>query len=215
MLYLDSADRDVLEPVLQAGLVGGVTTNPKILHQAGLGQSDQPDLYHWCVDRGASLVFLQATGTDEHDLRRSSRSLLGLGDRVRVKLVCTRAGLTVARELADEGHDVLVTAVHHPAQGLLALEVGARYIAPYVGRVADSGGDGVALIRMIRDQIDRAGEGPRLRILAASLRSLDAVASAAAAGAHDLTIGGEVLHALLEEEATAEATTEFERLALR
>ena len=36
MLYLDSADRAQLAPLLATGLFAGVTTNPTILHRAGL-----------------------------------------------------------------------------------------------------------------------------------------------------------------------------------
>jgi TalC/MipB family fructose-6-phosphate aldolase len=212
VLYLDTAVRDELAPLLATGLFDGVTTNPKILHGAGLAWSDLPALYGWCREHGARLVFMQATGRDVEELRQRSRELLAIGDAVRVKLVCTTAALQVARELADDGHEVLVTAVHHPAQGLAAAAAGARFIAPYVGRVDDAGRSGLETLTALRRVIDVAGAAT-LRVLAASLRSADAVAGAAAAGADDLTFSAEVARALLEDATTVAAADEFEQLA--
>lgn len=213
MLYLDTAVRDDLEPLLATGLFRGVTTNPKILAQAGLGWRDLPDFHAWCRSRGAELVFMQATGLTVDELRRTARELLAIDDTVRVKLVCTAAGLQVTRELADEGHEVLVTAVHAAAQGLAAAAAGARFIAPYVGRVDDTGADGVAMVEALCRVIAASEGAGSLRVLAASLRTPEALARVTAAGAHDLTFSADVARALLADERTVAATEEFERLA--
>jgi TalC/MipB family fructose-6-phosphate aldolase len=215
MLYLDGADRAELAPLLATGLFHGVTTNPKILAQAGLTLDDVPELYGWAIDHGAQLVFAQALGTDVEALRRSARWITRIGERARVKVVATTAGLTVAKELADDGHEVLVTAVYHPTQALAALAAGARFIAPYVGRAGDNGRDGHALVATIAALAaswrDRGGH--ELRILAASLRTPDLVANAAAAGAQDVTVAVPVAWALLEDPLTVRAAAEFEELA--
>jgi transaldolase len=102
--------------------------------------------------------------------------------------------------------------VNHPAQGLAAAAAGARFIAPYVGRVDDAGRSGLETLTALRRVIDVAGAAT-LRVLAASLRSADAVAGAAAAGADDLTFSAEVARALLEDATTVAAADEFEQLA--
>ncbi|QTV80129.1 transaldolase family protein [Microbacterium sp. NIBRBAC000506063] len=130
MLYLDSADRTQLEPLLRTGVFAGVTTNPLILQRAGLAAADLPSLHTWLGERGAGTFFAQATGASADELRASSRAIAGLGDDVVVKLPATSAGLTVARELVDSGCRVLVTAVYHPTQILTAAAVGAQWIAP-------------------------------------------------------------------------------------
>ncbi|MTV24837.1 transaldolase [Nitriliruptoraceae bacterium ZYF776] len=212
MLFLDSAVRDDVAPLLATGLFDGVTTNPKVLDQAGVRAEDVPAFYAWAREQGAGTVFVQATGRDVVELRRTSAAILELGDAVRVKLVATTAGLTVARELADAGHEVLVTAVYHPAQGLAAMAAGARYLAPYVGRAGDAGRDGTALVAQLARIVAAAGSD--LRILAASLRGADAVADASAAGAHDVTISVPVARELLDDTLTHVAADEFERLAV-
>ncbi len=205
MLYLDSADRDQLAPLLATGLFEGVTTNPLILHRAGLVPGDLPDLAEWLRGRGCRRFFAQATGATAEELRASAAAVMALGDDAVVKLVCTREGLTIAKELAAAGREVLITAVYHRSQMLAAVAAGAHFIAPYVGRATDAGRDGLDLVR---DMARMASDHPR--ILAASLRSIDQLADVAAAGAQDATLSIEIANALLDDEFTLSATAEFE-----
>lgn len=207
MLYLDSADRAALAPLLATGMFAGVTTNPLILQRAGLDASGLRDLAAWLRDQGCRRFFAQATGSTLHEVRASAADVAALGEDVVVKLVATADGLTVAKELTDAGRDVLITAVYHPAQMLLAEAAGARFIAPYVGRSTESGRDGVALVR----EMARMGDATT-RILAASIRSVDQIAQVSAAGAQDLTLGAPVAAALFADELTLSATAEFEAL---
>ncbi|MCC2028318.1 hypothetical protein KEC56_02035 [Microbacterium sp. YMB-B2] len=206
MLYIDSADRDQLAPLLDTGLFSGVTTNPTILDRSGLSAADLPALAAWLRDRGVRRFYAQATGETVEEVRATAARIADLGDDVVIKLVSTAPGLTVARELTDAGRYVLVTAVYHPTQALLAAAAGAQEIAPYVGRTSESGRDGIALVAQI------ARSAPDVRILAASLRSADQVAEVAAAGAHDLTLAPAVARALFEDELTLAASAEFEAL---
>ncbi len=207
MIYLDSADREQLAPLLATGLFSGVTTNPTILHRAGLGFADLPELLTWAREHGVTRFYAQATGVSTDELRASAETVARLGDDVVIKLVATSEALTVARELTDRGREVLVTAVYHPSQALLAAAAGAQEIAPYVGRASEQGRDGVELVRTI------AQIAPHTRILAASLRSVDQVAEVVAAGAHDVTLSTPIASALLRDELTAAASEEFEAIA--
>lgn len=204
MIYLDSADRGQLAPLLATGLFAGVTTNPEILHRAGLGSADLPELLAWARERGVTRFYAQATGRTVDELRESAVRIAELGDDVVTKFVATRPALTVAKEQSDAGRQGLVTAVYHPTQALLAAAAGAHEIAPYVGRTTEQGRDGIALVSAV------ARIAPGVRVLAASLRSPDQVAEVAAAGAHDLTVSTAVASALLEDSLTLAAVAKFE-----
>jgi TalC/MipB family fructose-6-phosphate aldolase len=211
MLYLDSADLRRIEPMLATGLFDGVTTNPVILDRAGLASADVPRLVADARGLGARRSFAQATGGTRDELRASAHAIAELGDDVVVKLVATRDGLAVARELADAGRETLVTAVYHPAQALLAEAAGATWIAPYVGRATSAGRDGVALVAGLAAATGTGrGDRPAPRILAASLRDADQVAAVAAAGAHDVTVSIDIAEALLADALTLAAADEFE-----
>lgn len=209
MLYIDSADREEIAPLLETGLFAGVTTNPTILSRAGLGADDVPALAEWVRAHGASRFFAQPTGGSVDAIRRGAARIAELGDDVVVKVVSTHEGLTVARELADAGREVLVTAIYHPAQMLTAQAAGVRFIAPYVGRAGEAGRDGVRLV----ERMAAMGGVGDVRILAASLRSVDALADVAAAGAHDATLAPAVARALLADDLTMAAHAEFEAVA--
>lgn len=207
MLYLDSADRSELEPLLTTGLFAGVTTNPTILHRASLAGADLGDLVAWARDRGVGTFFAQATGESVPDLRRSAEALIEIDPDIVVKLCATTEGLAVARELTRSGYRVLITAVYHPVQMALADAAGAHFIAPYVGRASDQGRDGIDLVRQMA-----AIESTHTRILAASLRSAAQVADALAAGAHDVTLSPSVAREALRDELTRAAAAEFEAI---
>jgi len=204
MFYLDSADRTQLAPLLATGLFAGVTTNPTILHRAGLSSADLPDLLAWVREHGVNRFYAQATGRTVDELRAAAASIAKLGDDVVTKFVATQAALTVAKEQVDAGRQVLITAVYHPSQALLAAAAGAHEIAPYVGRATEQGRDGIALVSAV------ARIAPDVRVLAASLRSPDQVAAVAAAGAHDVTVSTAVASAVLEDSLTLTAADEFE-----
>ena len=210
MLYLDAANRDDLAELLATGLFRGVTTNPTILHRAGLSAADTPALYRFTRDHGSTTSFAQATGRDAAELRASGRGIADLGSDVVVKLPCTQAGLTVAREFTADGVDVLVTAVYHPTQMLLAHAAGAQFIAPYLARSTDAGLDGIELVEQLAAL--RTAGSPR--ILAASLRNVSQVARAARAGSDDLTVNVPLARALLQHELTDQAVAEFEAIAV-
>ncbi|WP_405150078.1 hypothetical protein OG589_16610 [Sphaerisporangium sp. NBC_01403] len=230
-LYVDSAERSAVEPLLATGLFAGVTTNPALLARAGLTQADLPAVFAWATGAGARQVFMQTLGTTAGEIVTAGRRIRGLGPEAVVKIPATREGLTAARVLADEDVPVLVTAVHHATQALLADAAGARFIAPYVGRMTDQGHDGVAetilMHRILSEprtreltgpgtrEVPEPGtlSGPGTRVLAASLRSREDVAALAAAGVPDFALSAPLCEALLADEPTVAAADQFEAIA--
>ncbi len=206
--YIDSADRELIEELWPTGIFRGVTTNPTILSRSGLGQDDLPALYTWLTDLGVDTFYAQVLGTTADAMLTSAARLLELGPVV-VKVPATAAGFQVARKLVADGVRVLLTAVYHPVQAVAARDLGIQGVAPYVGRMTDAGRDGLGAVALMQQAI---GSEPT-RILAASLRSLDDVATLAAAGVPDFTLGASVARALVEDELTQRAVAEFEAAA--
>lgn len=211
MLYIDSADIDQLERLLATGLFDGVTCNPTILQRAGRGFDDLRELYDRSVAAGAHLFFAQATGTDAETMAGSAQQILALGSRARVKLMCTSPGLTVCHDLADSGHEVVVTGITHPAQVLAARAAGARWVAAYVSRATKAGVPPEVLVgEAVKAMGARGADNADLRIIAASLHDLDEASMAAAVGAVDLTLPVDVCDLLLDDATTLAAADDFE-----
>lgn len=209
-LYIDSADRTSIARLWESGVFAGVTTNPTILDRSGLGQHDVPALYRWLADLGVPAVYVQVVGLTTGEMLRSAETIRALGP-VSVKVPATAAGFAAAKALVRDGAQVLLTAVYHPVQAVMARDVGIQGIAPYVGRMTDAGRPGVDAVLAMQQAI---GWEPT-RVLAASLRSADDVARLAAGGVPDFTVGAQLAEAMLDDELTAKAVEEFEAAAAR
>ncbi len=68
---------------------------------------------------------------------------------------------------------------------------GVRYISPFVGRIEDNDGNGIELLYSLRAMIDHYGY--KTQILAASLRTVNHLHEAIAAGANVATMPPELL----------------------
>ena len=208
-LYADSADLDAVLPLLADGLVHGVTTNPTILARSGLGQRDLPRLYDALLAAGAGEVFMQATGSTRHELQASAEMIAGLGSDAVVKVPATPDGFRVARHLVRREVPVLLTAVYSLSQATVAASIGADWIAPYFGRLVDSGKDGLAEVT----DMDRILQGTTTRVLVASVRSLDAAATLRLNGVSHITADVPVLLAMMVDPVTERSAEEFERIS--
>lgn len=209
--YADSAVVEDVSDVLTNRLVRGVTTNPTILERAHLSVQDIPQLYTRWQAEGAQEIFFQAWGKNAKAMTENGRDLAALGSRVVVKVPATRDGFTAAAALVDAGTSVLVTAVYAQSQALAAATVGARYIAPYLGRLNDAGRDGVAEIAAMQALL--AGTGTS--VLAASLRTPEDIVSLAMVGVAFFTAGPSVILAAFNNDVSERSAEEFEEAVAR
>lgn len=205
-LFADSADEAAVAPLLEAGIVKGVTTNPTILRRAGAGPSDIPRLYAAWSAAGAERLFFQAWGADVDAMLRCAQRLAGLGENVTVKVPATRVGFTVGRALAATGTPVLVTAVYSAAQAIAAAAIEAEFIAPYLGRLDHAGRDGLTEIATMNGVLEETGTS----VLAASLRSPEAVVALAQRGVRAFTAAPTVIWELLQDDTSDSSARVFE-----
>ncbi len=213
-LYLDSADAGDLDRVLPSPLVYGITTNPTLMKRAALGWSDLPGFVRHVETLGARAVHVQVRSDDTPGMLADAREYLALGDRVRiiVKLPATRAGFAAAAALVAEGADVTMTAVFEPEQALWSALTGARYAAPYLGRLDDAGRDGRAVIEAMQDVVGRHGrraDGTDLRLLVASIRTRQDFLDLLHLGVGAVTVPVHLFEELTEHEATLAAERAF------
>ena len=203
-IFIDSADLKAVERAAATGLVDGVTTNPSLIAQS------QGDFYS-TLERVCELVpgpiSAESVAEDAETMLAEGLKLAQVADNIVVKLPLTVDGLKVCRELAERDIKTNVTLCFSPNQALLAAKAGATYISPFIGRIDDSGVDGLQLIASIREIYDNYGFETQL--LAASIRSPLHVSECARLGADVVTIPPKVFWQLYEHPLTAKGIASF------
>lgn len=208
MLYLDCADIERIRPLAETGIFAGVTTNPTILKKANKGFGDIESLDKSFLALGLTQRFYQTVGTTVDDIVQSAARILDLGPGVWVKIPAVGAGLQAAAQLG--GNPLLLTAIYHPTQALIAGQLGVDWIAPYVGRMDDVDGKGIEhTARMVR-----ALHESDVDILAASLRSVEVLNQLIDVGVTDFTISPELAHELIYQPRAMGAWQVFEQDAV-
>ncbi len=204
-LFIDSADPAVVAELAATGLVDGVTTNPSSIAASGRPLAEV--IGDLCELVEGSVSAEVATG-DAAAMLADGEALAAIAPNVAVKLPMTWDGLAATRALSARGIMTNLTLCFTPVQALLAAKAGATFVSPFVGRLDDHGGDGVALLQEIRaiyDQYELDTD-----ILAASVRSTAHVRAAALAGADCATLPPANFRGLMEHPLTAQGLARFE-----
>ena len=209
-LYVDSAEEKDWQHYLPTGIFYGVTTNPKLLNQTGIGFTIDrlAKLAQTAFDLGANEIHLQAWGSEMEQMLKIARELARIDQRVMVKVPITPAGILCARKLIAEGSNVTLTAVHSAQQVLIAIALGASYAAPYLGRMTDGGLNGIEEVTSM-GRIIATMDSP-LRLLVASIRQTADLKTLAERGLNTFTLLPKIIDDLLENELTRQAVISFE-----
>ena len=208
-LYLDSADLEAIGAVLPHALIYGVTTNPTLMRRAGLKRSALQPFVKQVLDWGARAVHVQVEASDAEGMLRDVQALLTWAPPGAVipKISATRAGFAAGARLSAQGVPVTYTAVFEPEQVLFAVNTGAVYAAPYLGRLDDRNGHGLAAVARMQAVVERYGQ--RTRLLVASVRSREAFLGLLDLGVGAVTVPPSLLPSLLDHAATLEAERVF------
>src|SRR5262245_32112585 len=191
--FVDTADVAEIRELAATGLVDGVTTNPTLVAKAG---RNFREIVAEICELVPGPVSAEVAATDLDGMLKEGRALAKIAGNVTVKVPLTWEGLKACKALTSEGTMVNVTLCFSANQALLAAKAGATFVSPFVGRLDDTGADGMQLVREIRTIYDNYAE-LGTRILAASIRNVLHVKDAAMIGADVVTLPPAVLRALV------------------
>ncbi len=151
-IFCDSAVKSDIEPLLKAGLIHGITTNPTLLKKAGASSWDHAKkiMKDLCDLLRPFPVSLELTELTEEKMVKQASELGALGDNAVIKVpvggytaVSDGAdpftGLKVVRQLWERGIKTNVTLIFNTTQAMWAANAGATYISPFLGRLYDYG----------------------------------------------------------------------------
>ncbi|MDZ5699407.1 MULTISPECIES: fructose-6-phosphate aldolase [Phyllobacteriaceae] len=202
--FVDTADVNEIRELGETGLLDGVTTNPSLIMKSGRPILEVTKEICDIVDGPVSA---EVTAVEFKEMMREADILSEIADNICIKVPLTMDGLKACKALTDSGRNVNVTLCFSANQALLAAKAGATFISPFIGRLDDTGIDGMELIAEIRTIYDNYDF--ETEILAASIRTMNHVKQAALIGADVATVPPSVLKALVKHPLTDKGLEAF------
>ncbi len=205
-LYLDTANLDEIREAATWGVLSGVTTNPTLIaREKGADFKATITEIAELVDGpiSAETISLDAAGMVQEGIEYAAWH-----PNVIIKVPSTTEGLKAVTQLARRGIRCNVTLCFNAVQALMAARAGAFVISPFVGRVDDTGVDGMQLIREI-SQIYRQDPEIKTKILSASIRHPRHIVESALAGADIATCPFKVLQQAMRHPLTDRGVEQF------
>jgi len=205
-LFLDTAHLDHIETAAGWGILDGITTNPTLAGKEGL---EFQDLIKRITDLVDGPVSAEVVAEKREEMVAQGKDLSQIADNVVVKVPMTPEGVSAGATLVDSGIPINVTLVFSPTQAILAANIGATFVSPFLGRVDDIANDGLSLLAEIVQIYDV--QGYETEVLAASMRHPQHVADSARIGADVATMPFEVMEQLFKHPLTDIGIERFNR----
>ena len=180
--FLDSANEKEWEVLLDTGVFHGVTTNPFVLKE--MNQPCTIENLHRMAHvalKSVNEFVCQTWGTTAEEMYNNGMRLTQPArDRIVVKVPITFTGIQVANKLIRSGCRVCLTAVLDHKQALLAVALGAEYMAPCLGIMNDIGKDGMQECMNMLEIVQ--GLKGQTRVMIACIRDVDELSQLACGG---------------------------------
>lgn len=216
LIYLDGCDANDTHEVKETlGFLDGQTTNPTLLSKnpevkklvdSGnkftndsllVTYKDQIEKINAVIGGGSVSVEVYSDDTSTvDDLVEQGKQLSQWGNHIHVKVPATTVGLQAMEELLKLGIQVNVTLCFSQEQAA-AIYSQSRgfdnvYVSPFIGRIDGIGQDGMCLVENISRMFKANGDS-HVKILAASIRGIDAFIRSIELGADIVTAPKSVL----------------------
>ena len=197
-IFLDTANIEQIKQAARLGVIAGVTTNPSLV-----SQEDTTD-YEALLKEICSIIpgpiSTEVLVEGVEPMIKQARQISGWASNTVIKIPATAQGLEVTSVLAGEGIKVNFTLCFSVNQAILGARAGAAYVSPFVGRLDDTGHDGMELVADIVGIFDNYQLSTE--VIAASIRHPQHCLTAAKHGAHIATIPYNVLMQMIRHPLT-------------
>ncbi len=144
--FIDSANLQLIGKFIDMNIIDGVTTNPSLLAKEGANPMDQVKKILKLVPGPVSI---EVIATQCEKMLDEGRLISKLGKNAVVKVPMTKDGIHAVHTFYKEGIKTNVTLIFSAAQALIAAKAGATYVSPFVGRIDDTGANGMELVKEI------------------------------------------------------------------
>ncbi len=184
--FIDTANLAQIKEAHDLGILDGVTTNPSLMAKEGIkGEDAVMKHYETICELVDGDVSAEVISTDFDGIVEEGKRLATIHPNIVVKVPMIKEGVKAIYWFTENRIRTNCTLTFSAGQAILAAKAGAAYVSPFIGRIDDSGWDGVQLI----EQIVRIYnvQGYKTQVLAASIRNPNHIVRCAEAGAHICT----------------------------
>ena len=202
---LDTLNLDEIKKWARVLPLAGVTSNPTIAKKEG--NIDFFDRIHKVreIIGGSPSIHVQVVAKDYEGILKDAAEIREQCDENTYIKVPVTPEIKV---LKAEGYKITATAIYTVFQGLLAIEAGADYLAPYYNRMENLNIDSAQVISQLASAIERNHSSSK--ILAASFKNVAQVNRAFKEGTQAITAGADVFEAAFGMPSIAKAVDDFE-----
>lgn len=208
MLYLlDTANIDLIKRAFDLYPISGVTTNPTIISKEKRNFFDVLRDIREVIGED-SMLHVQALGTKAEDIVREAEYLSeNIGGHLYIKIPVIPEGIKAIKILKKKDIKTTATAIFTAEQALIAAAAGADFVAPYVNRIDNIGGNGVRVVSEIVKLFITFGMNAK--VLAASFKNVQQVHEVALCGGHAVTVSADIMDGLLSHPLTDWSVNQF------
>jgi transaldolase len=180
--FIDTANLAQIKEANDLGILDGVTTNPSLMAKEGIKGEDAINAHYKAIcEMVDGDVSAEVLTTELSTIIEEGKKLAAIHPNIIVKVPMIKDGVKAIKWFTDNGIKTNCTLVFSAGQAILAAKAGATYVSPFIGRIDDSGWDGVQLIAQIAQIYGL--QGFKTEILAASIRTANHIVQCAEAGA--------------------------------
>lgn len=197
--FLDTADLSQIKQMLALGIIDGITTNPSLLAEQNAASFNQLITQISQIVPGP--VSVEVSANDYETMLTQGGKILTIAKNIILKLPTTWDGIKACHHFSNQGHKVNMTLCFSVNQALLAAKAGAYCVSPFIGRLEDTGHDGMHFLGEIVS-VFKNYPNIKTKVLASSIRTPMHLHMAAKIGADIATMSSDVILKLINNPLT-------------
>lgn len=199
--FIDTANLAQIKEANELGILDGVTTNPSLMAKEGIkGEKAVKEHYKAICEIVNGDISAEVLSTDFKGIIEEGKKLAAIHSNIVVKVPMIKEGIKAIKWFTENNIKTNCTLVFSAGQAILAAKAGATYVSPFIGRIDDSGWDGMQLIEQMAHIYNL--QGFKTEILAASIRNPLHIVKAAELGANVCTCPLDAIVGLLKHPLT-------------
>ncbi|WP_291256338.1 fructose-6-phosphate aldolase [Fusobacterium sp.] len=196
-IFIDTANLEEIREAESYGIIAGVTTNPSLIAREN---GDFEKIISEITKIVEGPISAEVLSLEADKMVEEGKKLASIHKNIVIKLPTTFEGLKACKRFKELGIKTNLTLIFTLNQALLAARAGATYVSPFVGRLEDTGVDGIELVKSIRETFDK--HGIESEIIGASIRNIYQVEELAKVGAHIGTLPFKVIQGMIKHQLT-------------